>query len=65
MAWNPQGLGPVLTRPANHMAKSTSSNSNSGGPSFQPPRYRPRWLVASLCFVLGVLITVALVDFAP
>ena len=47
------------------MAKSTSSNSNSGGPSFQPPRYRPRWLVASLCFVLGVLITVALVDFAP
>jgi S-DNA-T family DNA segregation ATPase FtsK/SpoIIIE len=46
------------------MPKSETSNSNSG-PSFQAPRYRPNWLVAIICFVLGPSLTVALVDYAP
>lgn len=46
------------------MPKSETSNSN-GGSSFQAPRYRPNWLAAVLCFVLGPSLTVALVDYAP
>ncbi len=46
------------------MPKSETSNSNSG-PSFQAPRYRPNWLAAILCFVLGPSLTVALVDYTP
>lgn len=46
------------------MPKSETSNSNSG-PSFQAPRYKPNWLVAAICFVLGPSLTVALIDYAP
>ncbi|HYP18305.1 MAG TPA: DNA translocase FtsK 4TM domain-containing protein, partial [Opitutus sp.] len=46
------------------MPKSETSNSN-GGPSFQAPRYRPNWLAAVVCFVLGPSLTVALVDYTP
>lgn len=46
------------------MPKSETSNSN-GGPSFKSPRYKPNWLVAALCFVLGPSLTVALVDYTP
>lgn len=46
------------------MAKSASSNSNSVG-SFQAPRYRPRWAIASVCFLVGTLLAVALIDFSP
>ena len=46
------------------MPKSETSNSN-GGPSFQAPRYRPNWLAAVACFVLGPSLTVALVDYTP
>ena len=46
------------------MPKSETSNSNSG-PSFQAPRYRPNWLAAVICFVLGPSLTVALVDYTP
>ena len=46
------------------MPKSETSNSN-GGSSFQPPRHRPNWLAAVLCFVLGPSLTVALIDYAP
>lgn len=44
------------------MPKSESSNSN-GEPSFQAPRYRPNWLAAIICFVLGPSLLVALVDY--
>ncbi|MEO6006267.1 MAG: DNA translocase FtsK 4TM domain-containing protein [Opitutus sp.] len=46
------------------MPKSETSNPN-GGASFQAPRYRPNWLAAVLCFVLGPSLTVALIDYAP
>jgi DNA segregation ATPase FtsK/SpoIIIE, S-DNA-T family len=48
-----------------HMARSKTSNPNPDGPSFAPPRHRPRWLVASLCFFLATLLTVALIDYHP
>jgi DNA segregation ATPase FtsK/SpoIIIE, S-DNA-T family len=47
-----------------HMAKSASSNSNSAS-SFQAPRYQPRWAVASVCLLLGILLSVAFLDFSP
>jgi DNA segregation ATPase FtsK/SpoIIIE, S-DNA-T family len=47
------------------MAKSSTSNSNAGGPSFQPPRYRPRWLVAVACLLFGLWLTVAYLDYDP
>lgn len=46
------------------MPKSETSNS-IGGPSFQAPRYKPNWLVAAICFVVGPSLTVALIDYAP
>jgi S-DNA-T family DNA segregation ATPase FtsK/SpoIIIE len=46
------------------MPKSENSNSNDG-PSFQAPRYRPNWLAAVICFVLGAFLTVALVAYHP
>ena len=46
------------------MPKSETSNSN-GGASFQAPRYRPNWIAAVLCFVLGPSLTVALIDYTP
>jgi S-DNA-T family DNA segregation ATPase FtsK/SpoIIIE len=46
------------------MPKSETSNPNNG-PSYQGPRYRPNWVAALLCFVLGTLLIVALVDYAP
>ncbi|MDF3055850.1 MAG: cell division protein FtsK [Rariglobus sp.] len=46
------------------MRKSPSSNLNNV-PSFQPPRARPRWLAASVCLLIGLLMSVAFVDFAP
>ncbi|MBI5381226.1 MAG: DNA translocase FtsK [Opitutae bacterium] len=47
------------------MPKPQSSNPNKDGPSFQAPRQRPRWLMAVLCFLFFLLLTVALVDFRP
>ena len=49
---------------ATHMPKPASSNQNAV-PSFQPPRPRPRWIAASACFLTGLLVTVAFLDFAP
>jgi S-DNA-T family DNA segregation ATPase FtsK/SpoIIIE len=46
------------------MPKQESSNINSG-PAFEPPRYRPNWAAAVVCFLLGVYLTVALVDYDP
>ena len=45
------------------MAKSASSNSNV--PSFQAPRYQPRWAVFSLCLLVGLMLCVAFIDFSP
>ncbi|MFT3868526.1 MAG: DNA translocase FtsK [Nibricoccus sp.] len=45
------------------MAKSSSSNSNNN--PLNPPRYPPRWAIGSVCFLIGVLLTVAFVDFSP
>ena len=46
------------------MPKSDSSNPN-GGPSFQGPRYRPNWLAASICFIIGTFLSAALLDYDP
>ncbi|MBC8040652.1 MAG: DNA translocase FtsK 4TM domain-containing protein, partial [Opitutaceae bacterium] len=46
------------------MPKPSSSTVNTT-PSFQPPRQRPRWIAASACFLIGLLLTVAFLDFAP
>jgi S-DNA-T family DNA segregation ATPase FtsK/SpoIIIE len=45
------------------MAKSARSNSNV--PSFQAPRYQPHWAIFSLCLLLGLLLSVAFIDFTP
>ncbi|MCC6414956.1 MAG: DNA translocase FtsK 4TM domain-containing protein, partial [Opitutaceae bacterium] len=46
------------------MPKAQTSNPNNG-PSFQPPRHRPNWIAAVLCFVLGLWLLAALVDYNP
>ncbi len=46
------------------MAKSQTSNPKNA-PSFDGPRYRPRWLSASVCFLLGVWMLVVLLDYDP
>jgi len=45
------------------MAKSSSSNSNST--SLNPPRYPPRWVIGSVCLLIGIMLSVAFVDFSP
>ncbi len=47
------------------MAKSKTSNSKTGKTGFAPPRYRPRWLVAVICLLLGLWLTVAYLDYSP
>ncbi len=47
-----------------HMPKAASSNPNNG-PSFQPPRHRPRWITASGCAVAALLLGVAFIDYRP
>jgi len=49
------------------MPKAESSNpkDKDSTPSFEGPRHRPHWLAAFTCLVLGVLLTVALIDFSP
>jgi hypothetical protein len=46
------------------MPKTETSNSNNG-PAYQTPRYRPNWVSAVICFILGTLLMVALVDYTP
>ncbi|MEN9842153.1 MAG: hypothetical protein RL376_1953, partial [Verrucomicrobiota bacterium] len=46
------------------MPKAASSNPNNG-PSFQAPRHRPRWVLASVCAVAGLLLGVAFLDYRP
>ncbi len=47
------------------MAKSKTSNSNTGRTGFAPPRYRPKWMVAVICLLLGLWLTVAYLDYSP
>lgn len=47
------------------MAKSKTSNSKTGKTGFSPPRYQPRWLVAVICLLLGLWLTVAYLDYSP
>ena len=47
------------------MAKSKTSNSKTGKSGFAPPRYRPKWLVAIICLLLGLWLTVAYLDYSP
>lgn len=54
----------ALSSRLTQMPKSETSNPNDG-PSFQAQRYRPNWIEAVTCFILGVFITVALVDYDP
>jgi len=46
------------------MPKSETSNSKSV-PSFEGPRYRPKWLAASICFLLGAWLAITLLDYTP
>ncbi len=46
------------------MGKTGTSNPKNV-PSFEGPRYRPKWLAASICFLLGAWLAVALFDYAP
>jgi S-DNA-T family DNA segregation ATPase FtsK/SpoIIIE len=46
------------------MSKPVSSTSKAT-PSFEPPRHRPRWVAASAYFLVGLLLSVAFLDFAP
>lgn len=47
------------------MAKSKTSNSKTGKTGFAPPRYRPKWMVAVVCLLLGLWLTVAYLDYSP
>ena len=46
------------------MAKSGTSNSKNASP-FDGPRHRPKWLAASVCFLLGAWLLVTLLDYRP
>ncbi len=46
------------------MAKSDTQPKRNG-PSFNAPTYRPRWVAACLCLMVGLLLTVALAYYAP
>jgi S-DNA-T family DNA segregation ATPase FtsK/SpoIIIE len=46
------------------MSKPVSSASKAT-PSFEPPRHRPRWVAASAYFLVGLLLSVAFLDFTP
>lgn len=46
------------------MPKTQTSNPNNG-PSYQAPRHRPNWIAAVVCFVLGMWLLAALVDYDP
>jgi S-DNA-T family DNA segregation ATPase FtsK/SpoIIIE len=46
------------------MAKADSPKSRNAA-AFEPPKYRPRWVSASLCFLLSVLLFVAMIDYQP
>ena len=47
------------------MAKSKTSNSKTGKTGFAPPRYRPRWVVAIVCLLLGSWLAVAYFNYSP
>jgi DNA segregation ATPase FtsK/SpoIIIE, S-DNA-T family len=48
------------------MAKAERSNpKDKDTPSFESPRHRPHWLAAFSCLVVGILLTVAMLDFKP
>jgi S-DNA-T family DNA segregation ATPase FtsK/SpoIIIE len=47
------------------MPKAESSNPKDASPSFDGPRYGPKWLVALICLIFGLLVTVALIDYVP
>ena len=42
-----------------------SSPNEKNVPSFDPPRHRPRWVAASSCLLIGLLVTVAFLFFDP
>ena len=46
------------------MAKSGTSNSKNVSP-FDGPRYRPKWLAASICFLFGAWLLITLLDYHP
>ncbi len=63
--WNePKCKNRAAKRVSRHMSKAASSNPNIG-PSFQAPRHRPRWATASACFIIGMLLAVAFLDYEP
>src|SRR5882762_939041 len=58
--------GPAIIRIPTQMPKAENSNAKDKDlSSFEGPRHRPHWLAAFTCLVFGILILVALFDFAP
>jgi len=46
--------------------RARSAAARSSSPAFtQTPRYRPNWIAAAACFVAGLWLLVALLDYAP
>jgi len=46
--------------------RARAAASSSASPAFtQTPRYRPNWIAAAACFVAGLWLLVALLDYAP
>jgi DNA segregation ATPase FtsK/SpoIIIE, S-DNA-T family len=46
------------------MRKSETSNPIDG-PSYKAPRYRPNWIAALVCFILGTYLAMALITYEP
>ena len=60
--------GPAIPLNVTEMPKAESSNPKAREKdtlSFEGPRHRPHWLAAFVCFVVGVLVLVALIDYEP
>jgi len=52
--------------PIPNSTRARSAAASSASPAFtQTPRYRPNWIAAATCFVAGLWLLVALLDYAP
>jgi len=52
--------------PTPNSTRARSAAASSASPAFtQTPRYRPNWIAAATCFVAGLWLLVALLDYAP
>jgi len=61
----PRGVRTAMQVSPTEMPKAESSNPKDSHPSFEGPRYRPKWLAAFASLVVGVYLLVALLNFSP